>query len=205
MAALKEAGKIKHLGISECSAATLRRAHAVHPITAIQMEYSPFVVEIEDPAHGSLLATARELGVAVVCYSPLGNGLLGGDVRRLQDVQKPGDARGMVLPWLAAENAEGNLAVVERLRALAEDKKEKGVLSVAQLALAWIFKQGDDLFPIPGTVKPARIGENLKSLEVELSDEEEKEIRSIAGEVKGARLPDFMMEDCFVDTPALER
>lgn len=201
MVELKKAGKIKYLGISECSAATLRRAHAVHPITAIQMEYSPFCLEIEDPAYGSLLATARELGIAVVCYSPLGNGLLGGDIKQVEDVNnKPGDARGMVLPWLAAKHVVGNLAVVEGLRALAV---EKGV-SVAQLTLAWTCKQGDDLFPIPGTVKAARVVENLKSLEVKLSDEEEKEIRRIASEIKGTRLPDFMLEDCFIDSPALE-
>lgn len=201
MVELKKAGKIKYLGISECSAATLRRAHAVHPITAIQMEYSPFCLEIEDPAYGSLLATARELGVAMVCYSPLGNGLLGGDIKQVEDVKNnPGDARGMVLPWLAAEYAEGNLAVIEGLRTLAA---QKGV-SVAQLTLAWIFKQGEDVFPIPGTVKAARVGENLKSLEVELSEEEEREIRRIAGGVKGTRLPDFMLADCFTDSPALE-
>lgn len=198
MAALKAAGKIKYLGLSECSAATLRRAHAVHPITAVQMEYNPFCLEIESPQY-RLLETARELGVAVVGYSPLGMGLLGGDIRKLEDVGKPGDLRGM-LPWFSKENAEGNLAVVERLRELAE---RKGV-SVAQLTLAWILRQGDDIFPIPSTIKPSRLVENPKSLEVEVSDEEEKEIRRVAVGIAGARLPDSLLADCFLDTPALE-
>lgn len=132
MVELKKAGKIKHLGLSECSADSLRRAHAVHPITCVQMEYSMFCLDIESP-QTKFLETARELGVAVVCYSPLGNGFLGGNIRSKADFTKPGDLRG-ALPWLSDANLEGNVAVVDKISAMA---KEKGI-TVAQLSLAWV-------------------------------------------------------------------
>ena len=163
MAELKQAGKIKHLGLSECSAASLRRAHAVHPITAVQVEYGPACLDIESPST-NLLQTCRELGVGIVCYSPLGNGLLGGANRSFGDVSKPGDPRGLVLPSMRAENIGKNIAVVDELGEIA---KEKGV-TVGQLCLAWLLAQGRDIFPIPGTGKVSRLEQNIDSVKVEV-------------------------------------
>ncbi|GAM44072.1 hypothetical protein TCE0_060f19399 [Talaromyces pinophilus] len=197
MVELKNEGKIKHLGISECSAESLRRAHAVHPITAIQIEYSLFCREIESPKT-KLLETARELGVAVVCYSPLGNGFLTGRYRTVEDVSGPGDRR-KVLPWYAPDNLTKNLVVLDKI---AEIAKAKGITS-AQLALAWLLAQGDDIFPIPGTSNSKRLDENLASASVTITEEEEKILRQLANEVVGER---FQSRTGFAygDTPPLE-
>ncbi|KAJ6190309.1 Aldo/keto reductase [Penicillium mononematosum] len=195
MVELKNAGKIKHLGLSECSAESLRRAYAVHPITAVQVEYSLFCRAIEAPQI-RLLETARELGVAIVCYSPLGNGLLTNTIRAREDV-KPGDSR-VHLPWLKEGNLEQNVAVVEKIASIAA---LKGVSS-AQLALAWLLAQGDDIFPIPGTTKAHRLVENLESVHVSVSADEEKALREIADAVVGARFQG-MTGYAFADTPAL--
>ncbi|CAI7642067.1 unnamed protein product [Penicillium viridicatum] len=195
MVELKNAGKIKHIGLSECSAESLRRAHAVHPITAVQVEYSLFCRAIESPQY-RLLETARELGVAIVCYSPLGNGFLANTIRTKEDV-KPGDARSN-LPWLTEENLEQNVAVVDKIAKIAASK---GVSS-AQLALAWLLAQGDDIFPIPGTTKTHRLVENLESVRVSLSADEEKELREIADGIVGGRFQE-MTGYAFGDTPPL--
>lgn len=195
MVELKNAGKIKHIGLSECSAESLRRAHAVHPVTAVQVEYSLFCRAIESPQY-RLLETARELGVAIVCYSPLGNGFLANTIRTKEDV-KPGDARAK-LPWLTEENFEQNVAVVDKIAKIAASK---GVSS-AQLALAWLLAQGDDIFPIPGTTKTHRLAENLESVRVSLSADEEKELREIADGIVGARFQE-LTGYAFADTPAL--
>jgi len=197
MADLKLEGKIGHIGLSECSADSLRRAHAVHPITCVQMEYSPFALDIESPQY-RLLDTARELGVAVVAYSPLGKGLLGGAIRNREDFTKPGDMRPM-LPWFAEENLAKNTAVVDRIAGIAASKG----ITTAQATLAWILAQGDDIFAIPGTTKIHRLEENLGSLDVVLTPEEETSIRKVAVDVVGARMPDFARPNCFSDTPAL--
>lgn len=197
MADLKFEGKIGHIGLSECSADSLRRAHAVHPITCVQMEYSPFALEIESPQY-RLLETARELGVAVVAYSPLGKGLLGGAIRNREDFTKPGDMRPM-LPWFAEENLPKNTAVVDRIAGIAASKG----ITTAQVTLAWILAQGDDIFAIPGTTKIHRLEENLGSLDVVLTPDEEISIRKVAVDVVGARMPDFARTNCFSDTPAL--
>ncbi|GFN12487.1 aldo-keto reductase [Aspergillus tubingensis] len=196
MVALKQEGKIKYIGLSECSADSLRRAHAVHPISCVQVEYSVFCTEIESPKV-QLLLTARELGVAIVAYSPLGNGFLSGAIRSREDVSKPGDVRG-VLPWLRKGNIEKNVAVVDQL---AEIAKGKG-MTTAQLALAWLFTQGDDIFAIPGTSKIHRLEENLASLSFQLSEEEEQTIRRIAQSVVGVRFQALTGFD-FADTPPL--
>lgn len=196
MVALKQEGKIKYIGLSECSADSLRRAHAVHPISCVQVEYSVFCTEIESPKV-QLLLTARELGVAIVAYSPLGNGFLSGAIRSREDVSKPGDVRG-VLPWLRKGNIEKNVAVVDQL---AEIAKGKG-MTTAQLALAWLFSQGDDIFAIPGTSKIHRLEENLASLSFQLSEEKEQSIRRIAQSVVGVRFQALTGFD-FADTPPL--
>ena len=130
MVELKNAGKTKYLGLSECSAESLRRACAVHPISCAQIEYSPFCLDIELPQR-RLLEVARELGVAIVAYSPLGDGFLSGTIRTREDITKPGDARG-ILPLLSEENLQKNLAIVDRIADIA---KTKGI-TTAQLTLA---------------------------------------------------------------------
>jgi len=136
-------GKIRHIGLSEVSSATLRRAHAVHPIACVQMEYSAFSTEIESPEH-NVLATCRELGVAVVAYSPLSRGLLGENVQGPEDFDE-GDLR-RFYPRFSKENFPKNMELVEAIKEVAT---KKGV-TVGQAALAWLLSQGDDIFPIPG-------------------------------------------------------
>ncbi|KAK3725962.1 hypothetical protein LTR37_000110 [Vermiconidia calcicola] len=196
MVELKNAGKIKRVGMSECSADSLRRAYAVHPITAVQIEYSPFCRDIESPKI-KLLETARELGVAVVCYSPLGNGILTGTIRSKEDFSKPGDLR-FILPQLKEENLAHNVAVVDRLAEMAEKKKA----TPAQLVLAWLLSQGDDVFPIPGTTKAHRLQENLGSLTVPVSSEDDKAIRELGDNIKGGRFQEATGH-AFADTPPL--
>lgn len=199
MVQLKDAGKIKYLGLSECSAESLRRAHAVHPITAVQMEYSLFSLEIESPQF-NLLETARELGVAVVAYSPLGRGMLSGTLRSRADFG-PEDVR-TFLPRFSEENFPKNIALVDRIARIA---KGKGV-TPPQLTLAWLLAQGDDIFPIPGTTKAERLVENLASCKVVLSTEELKAVRTEAeqAEIAGGRYPEAFAQASFADTPALE-
>lgn len=193
---LKDAGKIKYLGLSECSAESLRRAHAVHPITCVQVEYSVFCTAIESPKI-RLLEAARELGVAVVAYSPMGNGFLTGTLQTREDVSKPGDLRGHI-PWFKDEHIDGNVAIVKKISAIA---KAKGVTS-AQLALAWLLAQGDDIFAIPGTTKVHRLAENLGAMSVSLSSEEEKAVRELGEAVAGGRVQALAGFE-FADTPPL--
>jgi aryl-alcohol dehydrogenase-like predicted oxidoreductase len=138
-------GKIKYLGLCEVSAQTLRRAYAVHPISAVQMEYSPFSTEIEDPKIG-LLETCRELGVAVVSYSPLSRGLLSGKIQSRDDFEE-GDIR-QFYPRFSEENFPKNMTIVKSLQEIATRKN----CTTSQLTLAWLLSQGDDIFPIPGYV-----------------------------------------------------
>lgn len=198
MVQLKEAGKIKYLGLSECSAESLRRAHAVHPITAVQMEYSPFSLEIESQQF-KLLETARELGVAVVAYSPLGRGMLSGTLRSHADFEE-GDSR-MWMPRFSKENFPKNIAAVDRISEIA---KEKGV-TPSQLTLSWLMAQGDDIFPIPGTTKPERLVENLGSCEITLTEKEKNDVRVEVekAEISGGRYPEAFAKASFADTPAL--
>lgn len=136
-------GKIRYIGLSEVSAATLRRAHAVHPISCVQMEYSAFSTEIESP-ETNLLATCRELGVAVVSYSPLSRGLLGGSIQSPDDFGE-GDIR-RFYPRFSKENFPKNMELVGAIKELAV---KKGA-TAGQVALAWLLSQGDDIFPMPG-------------------------------------------------------
>ena len=183
--------------MSECSAESLRRAHAVHSITAVQVEYSPFCLAIEDPKI-RVLEAARDMGIAIVAFSPLGNGFLTGRIRHRSDVMKEGDQRGG-LPWLQEENLATNVAIVDKLSGMA---KHKGI-STAQLALAWVLAQGDDVFAIPGTTSVHRLEENLAAMDVRLSKAEESAVRDIARGVAGKRFQDLMGYS-WADTPALE-
>jgi aryl-alcohol dehydrogenase-like predicted oxidoreductase len=189
MAALVREGKVRHLGLSEASAQTLRRACAVHPVSALQSEYSLWS---RDPEDGSL-ATCRELGVGFVAYSPLGRGFLTGQITRFEDLAKD-DYRRMS-PRFQGENFARNLALVERVGALAAAKG----CSPAQLALAWVLAQGDDVVPIPGTKRRRYLEENLSALAVSFTPEELARIDAISprGVAAGERYPAAMM--AFVD------
>ncbi|KAI9049665.1 hypothetical protein LZ554_006690 [Drepanopeziza brunnea f. sp. 'monogermtubi'] len=198
MVELKKAGKIKYLGLSEVSSDTLRRAEKVHHIDAVQIEYSPFATDIEQPQI-NLLATCRELGIATVAYSPLGRGLLTGVYKSPADFED-GDFR-KFSPRFSDENFPKNLKLVDGIQRLA---KKKGC-TAGQLTLAWLMAQGDDILPIPGTKKVKYLEENLGALDVKLTVEEVKEIRQLVdnAEVHGSRYPEAMMSSLFADTPAL--
>ncbi|EMF08341.1 aldo-keto reductase, putative [Sphaerulina musiva SO2202] len=196
---LQEEGKIKYIGLSECSSESLRRASKIVHIDAIQIEYSPFSLDIESPQIG-LLKTARELGTAIVCYSPIGRGMLGGTIRSPKDFEK-GDFRTFA-PRFSEENFPKNLELVDRITELA---KKKGA-TPSQLTLAWILAQGDDFFPIPGTTNLQRLEENLGALKITLSKEEEAEIRKAVekAEPSGSRYPPAFASALFADTPPLQ-
>jgi aryl-alcohol dehydrogenase-like predicted oxidoreductase len=162
MAELVRAGKVRFLGLSEAAVATIRRAHAVHPLSALQNEYSLWT---RDP-EVEVLATLRELGIGLVAYSPLGRGFLTGRFAKSADVGE-GDARRQH-PRFQEENIAANFAIVQRLRALAADK---GV-TAAQLAIAWVMSRGDDIVPIPGTTTRKHLGENLAAAAVRLTAED---------------------------------
>ncbi|UYK84446.1 aldo/keto reductase [Xanthomonas sacchari] len=182
MARLVEQGKVRFLGMSEAAAATIRRAHAVHPITALQSEYSLWS---RDPEHDGVLETVRELGIGFVPYSPLGRGFLTGAIRSPEDFEADDYRRHS--PRFQGENFDRNLQLVERVRELAQ---AKGV-TPGQLALAWVLAQGEDLVPIPGTKRLAYLEENLGALQVKLSAEELAQIEAIfpADAAAGHRYP----------------
>lgn len=171
MAELVKEGKVRHLGLSECSSNSLRRAHAVHPIAAVQVEYNPWDLAIEGPAGTHLLKTCRELGVSVVCYSPLSRGQLTGAVRSLDDLE-PGDFR-RAMPRYSEENFYKNVELVDRIQEMARGKG----CTAAQLTLAWLLAQGDDIIPIPGTKRIKLLEENTAAVQVKLSPEEVQRFR----------------------------
>jgi aryl-alcohol dehydrogenase-like predicted oxidoreductase len=190
--------KIKYLGLSEVSSETLRRACKIHHIDAVQIEYSPFAMDIEDP-NIALMKTCRELGVAIVSYSPLGRGFVTGQYRSPDDFEE-GDFRRLA-PRFSKENFPKNLELVDGIVAIA---KKKGC-TAGQLTLAWLLAQGDDIIPIPGTKKIKYLEENLGSLNVHLTKDEVKEVRDLveAAEVQGSRYPEYMAASLFANTPAL--
>jgi len=184
MAELVQAGKVRHIGLSEASPETIRRAHAVHPITALQTEYSLWSRDPEE----RLLPTVRELGIGFVAYAPLGRGFLSGRFRSPDDVGDEGDFRSRH-PRFQGDNFRRNRELVERLEALAA---EKGV-TPAQLALAWVLHQGDDIVPIPGTKHRTYLQENVAAVEIELSEEDLARIDEAAprGVTAGDRYADM--------------
>jgi aryl-alcohol dehydrogenase-like predicted oxidoreductase len=181
MAGLVKAGKVRYLGLSEASVATIRRAHAVHPITALQTEYSLWT---RDPEEG-LLTTCRELGIGFVPYSPLGRGFLTGRWQSAEDL--PADDFRRFHPRFQGENFQKNLAIVERVKALAERKR----CTPAQLAIAWLLSRGDDIVPIPGSKRRERLEENAGALSVRLTADDLLEIEAAipAGMAAGTRYP----------------
>lgn len=199
MCPFESEGKIKHFGISECSSTSLRRAHAVHPIAAVQIEYNPWDLDIENEQGTNLLATCRELGVTTVAYSPLGRGMLSGQIRSIDDLEA-GDARRLMDRWKIPENFAKNLEIVDALIKLG---KKKGVTS-SQLALAWVLKQGVDMIPIPGTKRIKYLEENVGAAKVQLSEEEEREIRQKVDSASVAGGRDIAgILNVFADTPPL--
>jgi aryl-alcohol dehydrogenase-like predicted oxidoreductase len=183
MAELVAAGKVRHLGLSEAAPATVRRAHAVHPITALQTEYSLWSRDPED----EILPTVRELGIGFVAYSPLGRGFLTGRLQRPEDL--PADDFRSHNPRFAGENFQRNLDVVARVQELA---KEKGC-TPAQLALAWVLAQGEDVVPIPGTKRLSYLEENLGAAGVTLTRADLDRIDEVApkGFTAGDRYADM--------------
>ena len=178
MAELVAAGKVRHIGLSEASAATIRRAHAVHPITAVQTEYSLWTREVEE----AILPVARELGIGFVAYSPLGRGFLTGKIRSVDDLQES-DSRRQRFPRFERENLEANLKLVEQVEAVAS----RHDATPGQVALAWVLSRGDEVVAIPGTKRVERLEENLGALELDLTDEELGELDGLASDVAGTR------------------
>lgn len=190
MAELVKAGKVRHIGICEASAETIDRAHRVHPLAAVQSEYSLWS---RDPEQDDVLATCRRLGIAFVAYSPLGRGFLTGELRTPEDFA-PDDYR-RFSPRFQGENFNRNLQLVEKVKAIAAAKG----ISASQLALAWVLAQGDDIIPIPGTKQRKYLESNVAAASVELSKDELAQLDAIfpaegavAGERYGAESMKFV-------------
>ncbi|MGD0266367.1 MAG: aldo/keto reductase [Candidatus Methylomirabilota bacterium] len=183
MADLVRQGKVRYLGLSEAAPATIRRAHAVHPITALQTEYSLWSRDAED----EILPTVRALGIGFVAYSPLGRGFLTGRFRRFEDLPE-GDWRRRS-PRFIGENFQKNLALADQIKAMATEKSA----SPAQLALAWLTAQGENIVPIPGTKRRSYLEENVAALGIRLTAEELRRLHAIAprGVAAGDRYPDM--------------
>ena len=187
MAELVQAGKVRHLGLSEASADTIRRAHAVHPITALQTEYSLWEREPET----KVFPVLAELGIGFVPYSPLGRGFLTGQIRSVADFAEDDFRRHS--PRFQGENFTRNLELVHRVKELADRKQ----CTPGQLALAWLLAQGEHIVPIPGTKKRERLRENLGAVDVELSQDELQLLDQLApaGATAGARYPNMSTID----------
>lgn len=181
MAELVQQGKVRYLGMSEAAPATIRRANAVHPITALQTEYSLWSRDPED----EILPTVRELGIGYVAYSPLGRGFLSGQFQKPEDL--PEDDFRRHSPRFQGENFTKNLELVERVKAIASEKK----VTPSQLALAWLLAQGEDIVPIPGTKRRTYLEENVGATEITLSEDDLRQIESVApkGIAAGDRYP----------------
>ena len=186
MAQLVKEGKVRYLGLSEAAAPTLRRAHAVHPITALQNEYSLWTRDPED----EMLPTCRELGIGLVAYSPLGRGFLTGRFRKFDDL--PADDYRRFSPRFQGENLQRNLDLLKHIEPLAARKH----CTASQLALAWVLAQGDDIVPIPGTKQRKYLEENVAATKIELAGDDLKQIAEVApvGVAAGPRYPEHMMQ-----------
>ncbi|KAI1848696.1 hypothetical protein JX265_005677 [Neoarthrinium moseri] len=198
LAELKAEGKIKHIGLSNCSSSTIRRAVKIAPVAAVQIEYSPFVLEAENEASTNVLATCRELGIAVICYSPLGRGILTGAFSTKESLSDPKDGRAASLPWFSDGNREANAKIVEEFKQIADRHN----CTTSQLSLAWLLKQGDNIIPNPGTKSIERLEENRAALDINLTDDHEKEIRAFLENAKiaGKSRPDKYKDAGWMDT-----
>jgi aryl-alcohol dehydrogenase-like predicted oxidoreductase len=184
MAELVEQGKVRYLGLSEAAPDTIRRAHATHPVSALQTEYSLWSRDVED----DILPAVRELGIGFVAYSPLGRGFLSGEIRSVEDLADDDFRRNS--PRFQGENFERNLQLVNAIRQIAE---EKGC-TPSQLALAWVLAQGDDLVPIPGTKRRSYLEENVGALQVELTEDELRRIDELLPQPSGERYNETGMQ-----------
>jgi aryl-alcohol dehydrogenase-like predicted oxidoreductase len=186
MAELVKEGKVRYLGLSEAGPETLRRATKIHPIAALQTEYSLWSRDPED----GILATCRELGIGFVAYSPLGRGFLTGQIKKFEDLE-PTDYR-RLSPRFQGENLQANLDLVKRVEELAGEKRCKA----SQLALAWVLAQGKDIVPIPGTKRRSYLEENAGALDVHLTAEDLQRIAQVMphGAATGSRYPETMMK-----------
>ena len=186
MAELVREGKVRYLGLSEAGAETIRRAHAVHPITALQSEYSLWT---RDP-EAEVLGVCRELGIGFVPYSPLGRGFLTGKIQKPEDI--PQDDYRSTTPRFQGENFQRNLEIVKRVEEISREKR----CTSAQLALAWVLAQGDYIVPIPGTKRRKYLQENIGALDVDLTSEDLKRIDEVAPKdaFAGSRYPEAMMK-----------
>jgi aryl-alcohol dehydrogenase-like predicted oxidoreductase len=185
LAELVKEGKVRFIGLSEASAETIRRAHKVHPVAALQTEYSLWTRDPED----DVLPVTRELGIAFVAYSPLGRGFLTGQIKRYEDFAADDYRR--FSPRFQGENFQKNLDLVARVEAIAREKK----CTPGQLALAWLLSQGQDIIPIPGTKRRKYLEENFGALRVKLTADDLRRIEEIAphGAAAGQRYPEHMM------------
>ena len=186
MSRLIEEGKVRSLGLSEAAPATIRRAHRAYPISALQTEYSLWSPDPEE----EIIPTCRELGISFVAYSPLGRGFLTGQIKRFEDLA-PDDWR-RTAPRFQGENFQRNLELVRRVEAIAAEK----CCAPAQLALAWVLAQGEDMLPIPGTTRRPHLEENLAALEMTLTPDDLARINEIApkGVAAGERYPEAGMK-----------
>jgi aryl-alcohol dehydrogenase-like predicted oxidoreductase len=182
MASLVAAGKVRHLGLSEAGARTIRRAHAVHPIAALQSEYSLFSRDVE----AEVLPAVRELGIGFVAYSPLGRGLLTGALKKQSDLPE-GDQRAGRFPRFAAGNFDANVALVAAVEQLAAEKD----CTPGQLALAWVLHRGQDIVPIPGTKRRSYLEQNLAAADVKLSTDDMAWLETNFGTAAGDRYADM--------------
>ena len=185
LADLVKAGKIRHIGLSEASASTLRRAVKIHPITALQTEYSLWTRDPEE----EILATCRELGIGFVAYSPLGRGFLTGQLKKFEDLEADDYRR--FSPRFQGDNFQKNLDLVKEVEEIARDKK----CQPSQLALAWVLAQGGDIVPIPGTKRRKYIEENAASVDLELTSDDMRRLNQVfpSGAASGERYPEQMM------------
>lgn len=186
MSRLVEEGKVRYLGLSEASEASIRKANSVHPITALQSEYSLWTRDVEE---NGILNACRELGIGFVAYSPIGRGFLSGAIKSPDDLAENDWRRN--LPRFQGENFSKNLELVDRVESIA---KEKGVAS-SQIALAWVLTQGDDIVPIPGTTKAAHIEQNATAVNIDLTEADLVSLDEIFPKdaASGARLPEAAM------------
>jgi aryl-alcohol dehydrogenase-like predicted oxidoreductase len=178
-------GKIRHIGLSEAGSDTLRRAVKIAPVAAVQMEYSPFMRDIEQESSSHVLQTCRELGIAVVCYSPLGRGLLTARFSSPESLSDDSDKRVQWFPWFQPENFAKNASIVNQFKSFADKKG----CTLSQLALAWLLHQGPDIIPNPGTKSIKYLEENVAALSVKLTEEETIGIRKFleSNELSGYR------------------
>lgn len=190
-------GKVKYIGLSEASCETIRRAHHVHPISAVQIEWSLWTRDVEE----DIVPLCRELGIGIVAYSPLGRGFFSGNIDlknfELSDRRLTGN-----YPRFLPENLEKNKVIYEKLKHAADRRR----VTPGQLSLAWVQNQGPDVVPIPGTTSIKHLVENIQSLTIKLSKEELKEISDIVGQVSGERYAESMLQSTYkhIETPSLK-